>query len=161
MAVSNQKLVVINKTTPPNKNYFKLSQDLYFLANSRLTQAGMTVYMFFMTLVPDTWDGKVNKENTRQCMYELSTSYIAEITYKDTKTAQRGINDLIDKGYLISLGGNQYQFIDILPEDKVQTIEEHEQVMDYQKALQSGMSLLNDTRQKQLQRIAEEEYPWR
>lgn len=154
MSVPNQRLVYIDKTTPRNNHYFKIDQEIFFAANARLSQAGMTVYMYLMTLVPDSYDGKINPDNKRIHPFELSSSDAAEVTGKDTKTIQRGFNNLVEKGYLIPRNGNTYQFIDRVPEDKPQTWQEHEYVTNYQQELKNNLQLLENERQKQLQQIA-------
>ena len=154
MSVPKQKTVLINRTTPPEKNYFKISHDMYFLAAAELTPAGLSVYMYFTTVVPDTWDGIKNKDNHRTKPYEISSSAIAEVIKKDTKTVQRGINDLINKGYLQLIKDNVYQFIDILPEHRCQTPKEHEQVKEYESMILLSMDRMKTERQQQLKNIS-------
>ena len=154
MSVANQKVVFINRTTPKNKKYFKIDQQLFFAANARLNQAGMTMYMYFMTLVPDSYDNIPNKDNNRLKPFELSSYYAAEVIGKDIKTVQRGINNLIEKGYLIQRKENIYQFIDILPEDKSLTEKESEKVLDYTKELNDNLIQLRQERKIQLKNIS-------
>lgn len=156
MSVPNQRLIYIDKTTPQINHYFKIDQEVFFAANARLSQAGMTVYMYLMTLVPDSYDGKINPDNKRVHPFELSSSDAAEVTGKDTKTIQRGFNNLLENGYLIPRNGNTYQFIDRVPEDRPQTQKEHEYVMSYQQELKNNLQLLENERQKQLQQIAQD-----
>lgn len=154
MSVANQKVVFINRTTPKNKKYFKIDQQLFFAANARLSQAGMTMYMYFMTIVPDSYDNIPNKDNNRLKPFELSSSYAAEVIKKDVKTVQRGINNLIENGYLIQRKENIYQFIDILPEDKSLTEQETEKVLDYTKELNDNLIQLQQERKIQLRNIS-------
>ena len=154
MSVPNQRLVYIDKTTPRDSHYFKIDQEIYFAANARLNQSGMVVYMYLMTLVPDSYDGKINPDNKRIHPFELSSSAAAEVTGKDTKTIQRGFDNLVANGYLIPRNGNTYQFIDRVPEDRPQTLKEHEYVVSYQEELKNNLQLLQNERQEQLQQIA-------
>ena len=77
----------------------------------------------------------------------------------NTKSAQRGIEDLISNGYLKLINDklNLYQYIDILPEDRGQTYEEYEQVQDYAELLQNSINNLHQTRQEQLHEIAKKQ----
>lgn len=154
MSVPKQKIVLINRTTPAQEKYFKIDQELYFLAASRLNKSGLLVYMYFIAQVPNTWDGIKNQSNKRAGAYEISTRHISEVINSDIKTATRGIEDLINNGYLKLLKGNLYQFIDILPEDKTQTIEEYEELQDYESMLTLSMNEMKAQRQNQLIDIA-------
>ena len=154
MSVPNQKLILIDKTSTKEKNFFLIPHEVLFAAMRRLTLNGIRVYTYFMSLVPDSIDGKENKNNIRNGYYELSTSHAAEIIGSDTKSVQRGVEDLIKNGYLISRGGNKYQFIDMLPEDKTQTPEEHEKINTYQEELRNSLQLMSGGRDNQLKQIA-------
>lgn len=144
MSVENQKLSYIDRTTPKDSDYIKLDSKTYFDAARRLTPAGLSVYMYFFTVVPDTWDGNINQKNTREHPFELSSSAIAEKIQKDTRTVQRGINDLIEKGYLVLYKGNRYRFRDILPEDKVLNKEEATEFISYKDELEKIRALRKD-----------------
>jgi len=157
MAVPNQKLLLIDRTSTPSSGFFHFEHDIYFLANARLTLNGIRTFMYFMTLVPDSIDGKPNEANKRHGFYELSTSHIAKITHSTTRDAQRGIENLIKEGYLIQRKDNLYQFIDVLPEDKIKTVEEHQQVLNYKSELMNSLNAISDDRTKQLKQIAAED----
>ena len=154
MSVSNQKVVLIDKTTPPERRYFKIDHDLYFLAAERLTKMGMICYMYFMAQIPHTWDNIKNEDNKRNAPYEISTTHISEVTGISTTSAKNGIKELSDKGYLQLLRGNLYRFRDILLEDKTQTIEEHEEVLDYEQMIELSINTAKEERQTQLKNIA-------
>lgn len=154
MSTSNQKITFIDKTSPPDKKYFKIDHELYFSAAERLSKMGMICYMYFMSQVPHTWNGIKNKDNNRNAPYEISTAHIAEITGISGSSAKNGIADLIKNGYLKPLKGNLYQFIDILPEDRLQTVEEHEEILEYEQMLKLSMDTLSNDRQEQLKNIA-------
>lgn len=156
MSISNLKRILIDKTSTPKSNFFLFEHELYWLANTHLNQSGMTMYMFFMSLVPDSIDHQLNLKNTRTKPYELYSSKVAEIIHKDTKTVQRGINDLIKNGYLIERSPNLYQFIDIIPEDHIMTTKDFNQIQDYEILLRQSLTNLEDEKQLQLKQKAKE-----
>jgi len=159
MSVANQKIALIDRTEVPKTNFFMIAHETFFMAARRLTLNGLRVYMYFMAQVPDTINNIKNEKNKRPSFFEISSSRIAEVIGMDTKTAQRGIDELIKKGYLILRQGNLYQFIDILLEDKAQTIEEHEQVMNYADMLNANINKMNAERNQQLKDMAESIIP--
>ena len=169
MSEPNQKFILIDKTSVSDKNFFYLNHETFFLAAKRLTLNGIRMYMYFMSLVPDSIDGVQNKKNTRTGYFELYTSKAAETMDISTQSVQRGTVELINKGYLVLRKGNLYQFIDILPEDKLQSPEEHQKVLNYQEELANSLKIMSDQREEQLQEIAKttlvnneprEKYEW-
>lgn len=155
MPTTIAKNVFINRTTPSEKHYFKINQDIYFLASSRLNKSGMTVYMYLMSLVPSSWDFKPNKDNNRRAPFSLMTNYAAQATFTDVKTIQRGINNLIEVGYLIERKDNLYQFIDILPEDKIPNDTDNEKINNYEEDFAFSLQQLNEENENHLKNIAE------
>lgn len=156
MSVPNQKFILIDRTKSSETGFFHFNHEIFFLAAKRLSLNGIRVFMYFMSLVPDSIDGIINSSNKRTGFYELYTSKAAEAIGILTKDVQRGVENLIEKGYLIKRKGNLYQFIDILPEDKMQNQEEHKQVINYQEELKNSLNDISKNRNKQLQLIATE-----
>lgn len=154
MSISNLKRILIDKTSTPKSNFFLFEHELYWLANTHLNQSGMTMYMFFMSLVPDSIDHQLNLKNTRTKPYELYSSKVAEIIHKDTKTVQRGINDLIKNEYLIERGPDLYQFIDILPTDHINTVKDLNQIQEYEETLKQSLTELEENKQNVLKQQA-------
>jgi len=167
MSEPNQKFILINRSSAAANNFFHFNHDIFFSAAKRLTLNGIRVFMYFMSLVPDSIDGVPFEKNTRNGFFELYTAKVAEVIGTNTQSVQRGINDLIANGYLTLHKGNVYQFIDILPEDKTQTVDEHQKVMSYQDELHNSLKKLSTDRDEQLRNITmnsithqNEKYDW-
>lgn len=166
MAIPNQKNILINRTHAKQTKFFIIDQEQYFNAANRLTLSGLKVYMYLQMQIPDTWNEQKNSENIRNKPFALSPQDIANKTQMNTKSAQRGIEDLIENGYLklINENLNLYQYTDILPEDRTQTYEEYEQVQDYAALLENSISNMKKIRQEQLHEIAtkqvQNKYSW-
>ena len=145
MSSPNQKLVLIDRT-PPNEQSGKIiiDSDSIMLAGSRLTHAGLMVYLYFLTQVPDTYSGIRNTKNKRRNLFEFSPQALENTYGFDHTSAQRGFKNLIEKGYLTPTKNkkNIYQFIDILPEDRLQTAEEYEEISIYEESLKDSINQL-------------------
>lgn len=110
------KNIYIDNSSIQGQN-FNINQKIYFYANSRLNHSGMTVYMYLLSIAPHSYNRKTNTSRLSYEPFPMSTSIAAQVVHKDQKTIQRGINNLIETGYLIPRNNNVYQFIDILTED--------------------------------------------
>ena len=58
-----------NSNNVGDGNKFFYDSKTYFDAARRLTPAGLSVYMYFFTVVPDTWDGNINPKNQNQLVF--------------------------------------------------------------------------------------------
>lgn len=149
-----QKTMWIDRHDPGAINYIKIGNLDFFSAYNRLTYVGVGVYMYICCQVPNSYDGKKNDKNNRPRPFELSPQAISNFTGMPRSSAQKGIQNLVENGYIycIDSEANLYQFIDILPEDRGQTLEEHELVKQY--SLEDSLSQLNQKRDDQLHELA-------
>ncbi len=160
MSAPHQRFAYINRTRvnmkAPETSFFTIYTDYYFLARNRIgTFNGMDAYIYFASRIPHTYNFIKNPDNKNERPIEISPQAMSNETGIDRTSCQRGINKLIEKGYLKLIRGNTYQFIDILDEDKVQSPTEHQQVLKYEVTLEESMLIGQNTRQEQLKQIAE------
>lgn len=167
MSTPNQKKIILNRSSlDSKKGKVIIDADLIMLASSKLNLAGLRVYLYLLTIVPDTYNGIKNEKNTRIKEFELSPQAIENKYNIDHSCIRRGISNLIDKGYLIPMPNfsNTYQFIDILPEDKTLTPEDAEKIYTYTDLLEQSINSLKDSREEQLHKVAEKyvqtNHPW-
>lgn len=155
MAEKNQKVMWIDRHDAGATNYIKIGDLDFFSAYKRLTYVGIGVYMYICCQVPNSYDGKKNEKNNRPRPFELSPQAIANFTGMARSSVQKGIQNLVENGYIYCIDEemNLYQFIDILPEDRGQTIQEHESIKQY--SLEKGLSQLQEKRENQLHTIAD------
>lgn len=154
MAEKEQKMIWIDRHDPGAANYIKIGDVDFFSAYGRLTYVGLGVYMYICCQVPNSYDGKKNMKNNRPRPFELSPQAISNFTGMPYSSAKKGIKDLVDCGYIYCLDEkvHLYQFIDILPEDKGQTMKEFELVKQY--SLEDSLAQLQQKRDQQLHDIA-------
>ena len=161
MAEKYQKIMWIDRHNAGTANYIKIGDVDFFSAYNRLTYVGIGVYMYICCQVPNSYDGKKNEKNNRPRPFELSPQAVSNFTGMPRSSVQKGIQNLIDNKYIYCLDekANLYQFIDVLPDDKGQTLEEHELVKQYK--LEDSLLQLQQNRNKQLHEIAKrEKYEW-
>ena len=157
MSVPNQKIVFIDRTSSSPSKYIRIDSDLFFLAAKKLSKLGIICYGYFLSQTPYSRDGDKNRENTNKIPYEISTSAISNKTGISTDAARAGLQDLIDNKYLKLIRGNFYQFIDILPEDKIMTPEEYEEKQNYEKIAEMGLNMVKENRQEHLKQVANQQ----
>lgn len=163
MAEKYQKTVWIDRQDAGNVNYIKINDSIFFSAYNRLTYVGIGVYMYICCQVPHSYNGKKNEKNNRVRPFELSPQAISNFTGMARSSVQKGIQNLIDNKYIYCIDEQRqlYQFIDVIPEDKPQTVEEHEKVQQY--SLENSLLQLQEKRDQQLHQIAKntiQQYGW-
>lgn len=154
MAEKFQKTMWIDRHDPGSANYIKIGDLDFFSAYNRLTYVGIGVYMYICCQVPNSYDGKKNEKNNRPRPFELSPQAISNFTGMPRSSAQKGIQNLVEQGYIYCIDeeANLYQFIDVLSDDKGMTPKEYEKVKQYN--LDDGLQKLSDKRDNELQGIA-------
>lgn len=154
------KKIYIDRTRVTSGGNIIAKGEAVLLAGKELgTYGALMVYLYMLTIVPDTYEGEINKKNTRYKLYELSPQAIEDFCGLPIKTSQRGIDKLVEKGYLtleIVNGEERYQFIDVLPKHKTQTPEEYKQVSDYKEEIRQRSEQMLSARQEQLRNIAQQ-----
>lgn len=156
MAEKEQKKMWIDRHDPGPANYIKIGDVDFFSAYNRLTYVGVGVYAYICCQVPNSYDGKKNIKNNRPRPFELSPQAISNFTGMPYSSAKKGIDDLVNSGYIYCLDPklHLYQFIDVLPEDKGQTMAEHELVKEY--SLEDSLAQLQQKRDEQLHQLAKQ-----
>ncbi len=166
MSVPNQKFVFINKlqTNSNKEKFYVLSHNSFRLAFERLNKSGLSVYMYLLAQIPHTYDGQIYSKNNSEKGYELSPQAIYNYYDKQLtiQSIHNGIKQLIEFKYLTLIGGNVYQFNEILDEDKIDTVEEKQEAYSTYNHISNSLELLEFQRQQRLQKIAEKDKnnPW-
>ena len=126
--VENQKACFLNRKKRNGEKYVNFIADDTFNVLSELESYGaILVYFYLCSLIPHTYDGKLNSDykNTVSKPYELSPKAIKNAYVKHSiNTYRDGINKLIEKGFLKKITDNLYQFDDIPLKYRVKTYDE-------------------------------------
>ena len=152
MSEPNQKRVMIDKTQNLKSNFLRIDNDFIKNAYNRLSHTGFGVYLYLVTAVPHTYDGTMqNKKRTTTKPFDLSPQAISNDIGKHPKSIRTAIDELIRIGYLTLIQGNIYQFKDYLPEDKILTSEEYEQIKEL--TIEDSLKFQKEKRLKELENI--------
>lgn len=126
--VENQKGCFLNRKKRTGEKFVNFIIDDTFNVLSELeTYGAVLVYFYLCSLVPHTYDGKLNTDykNITSKPYELSPQAIKNAYGKHSiNTYRDGINKLIEKGFLKKITDNLYQFDDIPLQYRVKTYDE-------------------------------------
>lgn len=101
MSVANQKIIYGSVLAPCDKNnvYFLLNQEATFAALAALKPAGFKMWLYF-------------SKNQANHKFELSRAACEQLGI-DKNAYYRGIDELIEKKYLVAESGNGYRFYQI------------------------------------------------
>lgn len=103
--VPNQK-VITTKGALHNKD------NVYAMLNIEALNLAMSI------LSPNTfklWCYMAKNQNNYT--FALSSKDVCQICNMSTSTYKKGINELIDNGYLVNTCGNSYDFYEMLPDE--------------------------------------------
>lgn len=151
----NQKMCYINRYDS-TMNYTHLLQGPTYEMLDNFTKGEFQVYFYLCSQVPHTVNGKQYDKNKRLAPYGISPEAMLQVyPNTDRKTLQRGIDKLIEDGFLTQLENNLYTFDNVPIEYRGQTVEEHEQLKEitaeqaYAKVQQKNyLKLQRDEKQK-------------
>lgn len=130
--VENQKGCFLNRKKRTSEKFVNFIIDDTFNVLSELeTYGAVLVYFYLCSLIPHTYDGKLNTDykTIASKPYELSPQAIKNAYGKHSiNTYRDGINKLIEKGFLKKITDNLYQFDDIPLQYRVKTYDEKVQM---------------------------------
>lgn len=101
MSVANQKIIYGSVLAPCDTTnlYMKINQEAAFAAMGNLTYAGFKMWLYL-------------SKNQAYHNFELSRAACQQVGI-DKNAYYRGIDELIEKSYLIAESGNGYRFYQV------------------------------------------------